>query len=277
VKVSRQMTDFKIGATLVSCALLCGALSVLMGCSAPPARDPTTSRDPFAVVLKADDLTSQGQYDEALRDYLWALDHGRDVSSSFVAARRDLVEKIVTLGVQYPSAKTALAERLDAQAKRIATAMEVGPQLDGMDLRLFVWLGTKTGDEARVLATYAAVRANTSDSNRLRLYLWSGIEQYLVEQRRYRDAAKEPDGSALVNFYIDLFRPMRADARVQGAMQFSIEEEGGNHFEALLGAGETGSAEALAERLIQFLPTAPTFAALIRHARRLITHRKLDA
>jgi hypothetical protein len=105
----------------------------------------------------------------------------------------------------------------------------------------------------------------------LRLSLWASIEAYLVKQRRYQDAAIEPDGLAVVRYYVTLLSTPgegREHPTVRQAIQFTVEYEGGNHFEALAGTGETAAAEALADELIQCAPTGHTLAILIQRARR---------
>lgn len=262
------VTRHPCAGAFVTAVAFCGALCALGGCSAPPARDPLGARDPVALVAKADELARAGQYDDALGDYLWALDHGKEVNSDFGTERKGLVEKVIDLGLRYPPARTALAERLDSEGKRILRAAEGGQRVDASDLTLFVWLGTRIGDEARVRATHGLLKARLPPDDFLRLFLWIRIEQSLVEQRRYREAVAEQDGSALMKYYLTVFNGRGADETRRWATQAMLDGEGGPHFEALVGAGQLSDAETLAEQFVKFAPTGHMFAVLIRHARR---------
>ena len=254
------------------------ALAALIGCSPRPyPRDQVAlaRRDPFAVVARADELTKGGRYDEALREYLWALDHGVEVNKSFEGARASsLLDALLDLAAAYPAAKAALQERSEELAHQIVRAAEGGPGMDEMVLTLFVRLGTRLDDEGVILTTYGFVKKRLPPNAKLRRDLWVRIEEFLVEQRRYRETVDEQGvGLAAIRYYVATFQRVRAEDEkkypvLHHAIEFTIEHEGAVHFEALLGAGESAAAESFAEELIQFRPSGHTFASLIKHALR---------
>jgi hypothetical protein len=261
----------RVDPTRLALAALLLALSALVACNRPPRYGGSDIGlgDPFTIVAEGDELARQGHYEESLREYLWALDHGSKVDGAFVAARTHLVDAILDLGAKYAPARAALEERLDRLVRRIVRAAQGGPAVDQMDLVLFVRIGIKLAKESRVLETYGLVKAHLPPEADLRRDLWTPLEKYLVTQRRYQDAAAEQDvGLAAVRYYLAALRPGRADARIRRSIVFTIDNEGAVEFEALVGAGQTPAAEGFADELIQFDPTAHTFASLIRHARR---------
>jgi hypothetical protein len=218
---------------------------------------------------------NSGRYSEALREYLWAFDHGIEASKSFEATRgSELLDSMIALGRKYQPAQDVLRQRLHMLASEIVRASQGGPDVDEGRLKLFVRLGTKLPEGDTVMATYAVVKAHLPVQAKLRRDLWSPIEAYLVDQRRYAETVGEQN-VALENmrYYIGVFARARPEDELKQpvlrtAIEYTIEHEGGTHFEALLGAGERAAAEAFADELIDFRATSNTFVVLIRHARR---------
>jgi hypothetical protein len=136
-----------------------------------------------------------------------------------------------------------------------------------MDVLLFVLLARTSGNESEMRSTYAGPKTRLPADSRLRIRLGGAIEEYLVDDRRYVEAVEESD-RAVIDYYLDLFRSSRNDERVKPVVVFTIANECGAHYEALLGVGHYSDADDLAEQLIEYAPTAQTLAALIHRARR---------
>lgn len=258
------------------CWALCIPIMGLLGCGALPCRRSPQDADPFAIVANAERDAKAGRHDDALREYLWALDHGADTKESFFGAQSSTVDAIGALGLVFPPAKLALKARAERLAGEVVRAAANRQEVAERTLRLFVRLCDNAGEPERILETYEAVKARVSSDSRLRQNLWMRIEERFVERRNYPAAVAELDVALkAVHFYLGVFKgagvtdvasPIQPS--LIEAVEYTVDHECGNHFEALLGAGHNAEADALAEELIQFRPTAHTFAVLIRHARR---------
>lgn len=251
-------------------SLICACVVASAACSAAPPRDANEANDPFALVRTADRLAAEGDVDEATRKYLLALDEGRQRDSAFGAARGEVVRKLAAIGERYPPARAALAERCHSLSPSVSFPAH---GLDGRDVRLFVVVCRSSGNEPEVLSAYTAAKTRLPRDSRVRIWLGGAIGEYLVEERRYAEALAAT-GTEVVDYYLDLFRSSRDNEQVRPAIEITIANQCGAHYEALLGAGRRGEADAFAERLIDYAPTSKTLGALIERARRA---RALDA
>ncbi len=258
----------------------------LLGCQTHVAECPAVaeSDDPFKAMSLADLHRARHQHSEALTLYLWALDHGVDVNPSFFATRNnDLLERVGLLAGLYPPARDALVQREEVLTNRILRAAEAGTKLDpepggtglySMDLDLFLNMALKLGDEPKMWTVYQAVSAHRTVDDPLRRALWIRMERRFVDSRQYSDAVRERDVAlGAVRADLEAFKWVTPDIEVaqpiwRQSVEWAIENEGGVHFEALLGGGLRDDALAFAEELVKFRPRASTFGVLIRHARR---------
>ncbi len=151
-----------------------------------------------------------------------------------------------------------------------------------MDIDLYVTMTARLGEPESAMRTYDHVKARLNVDARLRCGLWATIEQRYVEQRRYEEAVAENDVAlAELRFYLARFRAVTAEDESKEpvyrvTLEYAIDSRGGVHFEALIGAGQTATAGTLADELINFRPTAATFAVLVKHARRVNALQEVD-
>ncbi len=96
------------------------------------------------------------------------------------------------------------------------------------------------------------MKARQPVEGKLRRDLWIPLEEYLVEQRRYADAGAEPGaeqetGLAAVEYYIDKLHGIGSGDEkrfpiLRTTIEFTIEHHAGDHFEVLVGTGQTAAA-----------------------------------
>jgi hypothetical protein len=222
-----------------------------------------------SVLADARQLIQENRNAEGLQEYLSAFDYGMS-HESFATARFAAVDAIALLAPRYPSARAALLDRFDKIGSELErSAKENAPLGDAALVALFVRMGIRLGEEARVVRTYSFVKSSLPIQSELRRDLWTRIEEHLVTERRYAEAVAEHEVSlAAIHYYVDALGSVKLDERLRPNIEFTVEHEGGTHYEALLGAGRSSEADALADDLIRFAPSAHTFATLIRHARR---------
>jgi hypothetical protein len=217
-------------------------------------------------------FAGQGRYAAALEEYLWALDHGREVTSAFIPA--SWVGELAELAAKYPPAAGEMRARRARLAERIIASARTGERLPRMDLVLFVRLGTEIGEDGPVLAAYAQIKALLPPEATLRRELWDAIEEHLVEHRRYAEAASEDEtAAASIAFYTSELGRIPIELRptlpgVPNAIAHTVRYPGAVHFEALAGSGSDRRATEVAEQLIELSPTRSTFQVLIAAALR---------
>lgn len=225
--------------------------------------------DPMKRQSLGKELARQGKHAEALKHYLWCFDHGNEHHLGYAGVRLSfLLSDISRLGRDYPPALAALRERRDRAAEAVLggtgtfqNAMEVGA------------LNSELGENDRTLAVYDQLaKANSPRNQELLQAMFSEVLDLLLAAKRYQDVV---DGLGDVEETIDHRIAMyRYTAELYKGAPDSpaaferrwVVEEGGKHYEALLGTDMDATAAKLADRLVKFDTTGETIAKLIRHA-----------
>ena len=200
-------------------------------------------------------LAQSGSYPEALEKYLWCFDHALEHRPGYHGVRLSfLLHYIADLGEKYPPAIEALEQRRDAAEVRLRTGE--GNTLTAAD---FSALNDILGSADRTLSLYTEFkRVDPPQRGVLELFRHDHrLTEMLLEHKRYGDFLEDiGDVSEAVDRSIEM-------------LEYAIEhfcEDNGRYYEALLGVGQDGEAEDLAQTLLQSYPWPETYRALIKGA-----------
>jgi hypothetical protein len=142
-------------------------------------------------MARADKLAAEGQTEQALREYLWALDHGLEVDPGFTGVRNTiLIRKIIELG----TAEQSALRELEARAARLEEAILTSrgaPVATFDDVMLYVALNRERNDQERTLRVYQLLRQRGSA---LADDLYDlDVSDRLLEQRKYAELLERED------------------------------------------------------------------------------------
>lgn len=230
--------------------------------------------DPSARDEYASELARSGRYEEALKEYLWCFDHGRE-SPGYGGVRLSfLLGSIHDLGRSYPPAIAALEQRRDSAA----ALLEEGTG-SWEELHDFTALNRELGTQDRNLALFDRLREKGSLPEQVRFGFVQHILPQLAKARRYKDILElVPEPESFVKDSMararmtDIFnqemddetRKMMESAQAQ--MRFRLVEDAIPVYEAVLGSKDTKIATRIADQLIEFLPRGTTYKELIEAA-----------
>ncbi len=233
--------------------------------------DPRRRRTYAAALIRAEN------YPEALKHYLWYLDHrpqARDARNDTNLTR--VLADIAHLSDRFPAARTELLRRRDQLAATIT--------LDGgspEQIRDLVAIDeTGLGEPSRTLALYdRLVATGGGGSQDARPALGEALRPALMGAQRYADVARDlGDPASRFDEYVATYqkqvaaaeglpaalRNQAADAQRSPVIQFGFVA-----YEVLLGTGEHQQAARMATRLLDFDPNPEARKALISIAKRL--------
>jgi len=239
--------------------------------------------DPVARMQLARVLAKRGRYDEALAEYLWCLDHGLDAHPEFFTVRTTaLLSDLATLGRDYPPALAALKERRDDAEMHLLSEhttdrsdSRLPPGTGAVPAHDFAAINHYLDDPVRTMRLYDSLRDMGPAKAEARLGIVNEIGEQLIQLRKYKEIV-EDGGDLNVAFdqHIRSADATLADARKRGTVgsdlvdrcKFQAVLGGCRCYEALLGAGRPEQAARLADRIINYDPTAQAYVQLIRHA-----------
>lgn len=209
-------------------------------------------------------LAREGQYQEALTEFLWCYDEGMRLVPSLEGIRGSfLLGDISRLAKSYSPARDALtARRSDAEREMIT-----GPQALTAT-RDFAALNTALGEEAATLSYFD--RLPTDDPRRS---LLNGLPIYgqLVENKRYAEAT-DAMPYAKVDRLLDLATRPSFSAKLSPERQIEHRQEvitmTVRNFEVLVGAGNLDAAKSFAAKLLRYDQSSATLLQLQRAAAR---------
>jgi len=231
--------------------------------------DDPNSRDDYAT-----ELARSGRYEEALKEYLWCFDNGRD-SPGYGGVRLSfLLGEIHDLGRSYPPAIQALEQRRES-----AEALLVGGTGSWEELHDFVALNRELGSNERNLSLFDHMQKAGPLPERVRFGFVQNILPQLAEARRYQDIldlvgnpesfVKDSTGLTKMGRLVnqDMDEEMRKMMEsVQQQMRLSAVTNALPVYEALLGLKDMEVSSRIADHLIEFLPKGSTYKGLIESA-----------
>jgi thiol-disulfide isomerase/thioredoxin len=228
--------------------------------------------DPMERQKLGDAFVQKGKYPEALAEYLWCFDHGRDARGYGGVRLSFLLSDIVNLGAKYPPARQALEQRRDQAEAALASGK--GGYNEACDLAS-VNQYLKTPE--RTLALYDRMHTDGKLTDQIKLGMSDEVLDLLLGARRYADAIAlvgnaetQVKQSIAMHETVASMRKSRdnsaGDREQDETLKRLTVEEGSKYYEALLGAGQPKPADAVADLLIKFDSTGATFAELIEHA-----------
>jgi hypothetical protein len=247
---------------LILLTLLLAASAIISACSPASLQQPVASsaapnhaesRDPqpMDIMERAAKAASNGRSDLALRDYLWALDHGVDVDRAFIGVRNsELIDRIIALETTEPSVMVELESRATRLEQLIVSS-------GAADVSLYVALNRQRHQRDRTLRLYHQLRTQGSpvaDD----LYR-EDVFELLVEQRKYAEIVDRQDWWAeslgfkewMITNAVRMFRAHAADV-----------------FESLAGTNRNQEALALLARVEAVDSSAESYVTFMKRALR---------
>lgn len=236
--------------------------------------------DPSARMRYADVLAQKGQKEEALQEYLWCFDNGRD-SVGFGGVRSSfLLSRIARLGRTYPPALQALRDRRDKARKTVQQAMESKTSARRGLVRDEVFEATmdfkainrELGEDEATLELFDELGKYGPKAASSRGLLMDEVLDLLIEARRYQDIVDATDDllrkvAGRVEMYEDTVKRFARDEHSPADyMKKRALEEGGQYYEAAVGAKRSKTGSAIARKLVALDKSGATYAMLIDHA-----------
>lgn len=219
--------------------------------------------NPTLRLAYADALARRGRHEEALKEYVWCLEHGSQHDANF--SRPPLYMQIHFLAQAHEPARKLLKDRSAA-----ARAAIVQGKASEDDIEDFGSIHRFAGTQDEILKLFDELRAKKSPQTEK---LFDQAVDLLVEKRRYQDvveaggdlAARVREGIEEIN---KLFKENKLDKEtVQTLKEFEVKDAG-RCYEALLGTDRLQQADALRNQLLAFDASPNAYVTLVRHARR---------
>ncbi|MCB9854449.1 MAG: thioredoxin fold domain-containing protein [Phycisphaerales bacterium] len=245
-------------------------------------------------------LVDYGDFQEALKHYLWCFDHGEQYQRSYSGVRVSfLLSNIKNLADTYPPAMAALKDRRDACEKKIRDFV-AGEKLErkkSKEKGLLGFLGrvggielppifdvtgdlaalnNTLGDGARTINVYDELKAcdrKASGTARKAMFHW--IADDLLEARRYKDYVEDGDPvhSCTLQFEVFEFTKSQLGGEDKDTMKMVLEHtrtsaisDAGSGYEACVGANRLDLANQIKDGLIGFEASFFAFDTLISGA-----------
>jgi len=234
--------------------------------------------------MKRDDLGSElaraGRYDEALAEFLWCWDQGLEHRSSYSGVRVSfLLGKIESLARDYPPAKEAMRERIDALAQLVRQGEASSDELDDLGS-----LQKHFGPPELLLELFDELARDETRAEACR-ELAEKIAPQLVKAGRYRDLlAHGPDVAELLRSRREMVDRLEShlgedtpgNEYVADAIEHTRSRaivEFGVYFEAIVAVGDGSeldqpSADAVEQQILALSSSGWTYYKLIQHATR---------
>jgi thioredoxin-related protein len=230
----------------------------------------TAGNDPMKrheLALKFADLN---KYPEALEQLLWCFDHGLEHDPAYAGVRLSfLVKNIAGLGQDYPPALAALHERRDGARQAVldgSGTFESAAELAALNAAL--------RENAQTLQVFDRLaKSDLPNKDQMRRAMSSDVFDSLLQARRYSDILSVTDVDEVfarhMQTYEDLSRRYGPKEQYLLRMQrHDIAEDCATLYEVLVGVHDNDAANRLAERIMDFDPSANTLQVLTLSALR---------
>jgi RNA polymerase sigma factor (sigma-70 family) len=207
-------------------------------------------------------LQQSGQWEAALREFLWCYDVGMPQISSFSGVRHSgVLDAIKAIAAHDPEALTALRARRDRAGQEITAGTEVSNAISD-----FVSLNRVLGEEERTLQAFDQLPAGDPRRQTMAIY---GHDP-LIAARRYADVAEGTPYSLISSgFEASIGFAAPAQTGEAGAKyKENVVESTAQSIEVLAGIGDLAHARALIGRLLSYSNTDATMLAIKEHVER---------
>jgi hypothetical protein len=228
--------------------------------------EPVTSGLVSARWKRAQELVREGDGAEALRELLWCYDVGMVQVTSMRALRLSAVlMQMAMLGERYPQVLEVLRERRDQVRQRVLAS-----ESDFSAVQEFGAINRALKDERANLAVFDQL----PPGDRRRRTLASSSSDYLVENRRYKDAAEARPYASISSVFELLIQERPLPTNTPNPEEFrrkqreSVVALTARNIELLAGSGDLPNARTLAERLLAYDNSEATRALIQKHAER---------
>lgn len=205
--------------------------------------------------LAQDLINGGGDAATALRELIWCYDVGMPRIAGMGPVRTTSLLMFARLGERYPPALDFLRERRD-KMRQTARASEADHEVLGD----YVMMNRALKDDAENVAFLDTLAAG----DRRRRTVASASYDYLVENRRYREAAEGKPVSSIASSFERITRhpPSRANPDAERAREFRdfVVKQAATDIEMLAGAGDLENARAHVARVLAFDGTESTRA-----------------
>jgi hypothetical protein len=253
------------------------------GLAAAKARVEAAAEDPWAHLVLARALRNRQQTAEALREFLWVLDHTRGKPDWRPQREGEVLREIGVLGQRSKDATLALRERRDQQkallleppAEGEEPASEAERALAARDVRA---LSSVLGESRAALAVWDELRARPGEPRAVIDELFNvETAAQILQSKRYADLMWAwPDLLVVVEQRMAEIRALRGQAALASRETIAAADlelnrlfgEASGYYEALLGVGREKDAADLAELLIAFEPNVRAYTSLMIGAQR---------
>ena len=224
---------------------------------APPARVPITHDYVESRYKHAQELAKAGQYEDALKEFLWCYDEGMAPLPEYGGVRYSYVlQMIAKLGETYPPALASLRERRDKAEQRILASPN-----DFTATMSFASINHYLKEDTRNLQFYDRLK---SDDPRKPVF-GSHVYDELANAQRYRDAIQaKPYGR--MSEMVETLTNRPADIRQ--SQRTEVVKVTAKYVEVLAGTGDLDHARALIDRILAFNNSAEAKAILQTHLTR---------
>jgi thiol-disulfide isomerase/thioredoxin len=229
--------------------------------------------DPMARKQFAKALADSGRLEEALAEYLWCFDVGKDAASFHGVRVSFLLAEIAALGRRHPPAIEALEKRRD----EAQTALSAGTGDDG-DVTDLCALNKYLSTPEKTLALYDRMKADGLLGEELARAFVRRIDDLLIDAKRYSQLVEGTgDVEEKVNRLFELHsRTASATSDESEESRKMIETVSRQHtvknvskwYEVALATGEKTLAARIADKVIAFDPSGFAYATLIERASR---------
>jgi hypothetical protein len=243
-------------------AQLVGAVQQTIDDPSAPVPKPILESGVEARFSRARQLAAQGQWEEALREYLWCYDEGMVRVASMAGVRTSfLMSAMAELATKYPPARAALVERRDRLERRmLRNPTDREAALDAAALN------GALDEQDRNMVIFEQLPANDARREGLLLRIYDD----LIAERRYREAASARSYATMVSHFelLTSERAMPNAEAVRVMHRGAVISTAAKDVEVLAGAGNLTEAREFARRLLAFDDSAETRRLVQEHALR---------
>jgi RNA polymerase sigma factor (sigma-70 family) len=208
---------------------------------------------------QAQALAKSGQWDAALREFIWCFDVGMPQVTSYSAVRTSYVlSAIKELGAHDPEALAVLRARRDRAGEEIAAGGEMGHAVGD-----FAALNRVLGEEERTLQAFDQLPAGDARRRAIAIY----AHDPLIAARRYADVA-EGKPYSLMSAGFESSIGYSPSAAASAAYRDHVVNSATQDIEVLAGIDDLAHARAMISRLLDYNNSESTRLAIKAHLER---------